>query len=1146
MKMQGYTSAHGHVRRGVLAAFLPGLLCMCTLLSWFPTADATGGASLAPSAPGYRESQLEGSLRPQVEDNGLTSRSMVLVVGDLRITLSTSRWTLQVEDAVTGELLLSQSKQFNGLISMGLYKELFDLGFLYEGYQIRVGSNLIWSHADEIESVTVDPESGNVTCSVRMHGLYARGVLRVTLHSFQRRQFSVSVRPSDSLFGKFNRISLGFDSPESEGFYGLGMRYTATNQRGRRVNAWSEEGSWSFGRLAPTSAVLRYPKGKGATYFPVPFFLSSLGYGFEIDSNYETHFDFASKGIFGTVFCAAVFVGFFLATLRSIHAIGAVALPRDRRSHKESADGGDVERDVTFMHGDGIIGVDIPTTACDTVFRGMGRCLLTPIRLLSACCCKCCCKCFRLVPSFGVLVAVYTVLLAARILLGFTDVLSSAPDLQFCIAAATYFALTRHTTQPSTLFVVVAFAAALSFGIAGGRAIDRNLITMVTESDATDMNLYFGETPSQSLRMFTDKTGRYPVPTKWLFGPWYMLRGSSIEEKPFGMSGADAAEAFVRRDIPLAQMMREVQFLPERPYDNQLDAIRAENAKYHSLGVKTTCYFNNFVHSRAFNNHSLAVYDEARRLGLLTKNKTGDPFSMHFHIGLEGAVIYIGGEQVAQFDFSNPAAVAFYQGLLLFAADLGYDGWKYDYGEYTPPDSLSFDGTPGDAMHNLYPVLYQQAAQSLFERIDANKTRPGYGPDHVFFVRSGYTGSQGVTPAVWTGDSCSDWTKAFGLPAHLVAMLNLGLSGVPVSGSDASGFVWILQPPPSFELNVRWVQLAAFSGLSEYMAGGFGLGAKTRILDTPAGVALYRRYAKLRTQLFPHIYAAAHEARDFGLPIMRHHLLDFPRDANALAVGSTQFMFGRGLLVAPVVESGLTTRRVYLPYVATSGAVWHDVSTRLQYDETDGRFRIARAAATAGKTAATYPPGTFVTVPAPLDSIPLFALGGTAVFLLDPAVDTVNDDIATSPLVTTMAQRAHVLHAWVWPNAFGVAAGVSYDGASLSVAPVVSNNSAPGAAVALQVRLENDSVPGRSIVAQTSVAVIPGATLSVEGIAMSASWRNVSGDAAAVPSWFYDADAGTLWTRQSMEYPLLLVECTVNAGVGGFSVANGAPCMSFV
>lgn len=51
---------------------------------------------------------------------------------------------------------------------------------------------------------------------------------------------------------------------------------------------------------------------------------------------------------------------------------------------------------------------------------------------------------------------------------------------------------------------------------------------------------------------------------------------------------------------------------------------------------------------------------------------------------------------VSQVDFTNPQAVTWYQEQLARSVALSFHGWMYDYGEYTPHDSISSDGTGGN------------------------------------------------------------------------------------------------------------------------------------------------------------------------------------------------------------------------------------------------------------------------------------------------------------------------------------------------------------------------------------------------------------------------------------------------------------------
>ena len=56
----------------------------------------------------------------------------------------------------------------------------------------------------------------------------------------------------------------------------------------------------------------------------------------------------------------------------------------------------------------------------------------------------------------------------------------------------------------------------------------------------------------------------------------------------------------------------------------------------------------------------------------------------------------------------------------------------------------------------------------------------------------------------------------------------------------------------------------------------------------------------------PYLYTAVREMHDTGLPIMRALWLHYPDDPTAVARGD-EYLWGRDMLVAPVVEKGATT-----------------------------------------------------------------------------------------------------------------------------------------------------------------------------------------------------------------------------------------------
>ena len=69
---------------------------------------------------------------------------------------------------------------------------------------------------------------------------------------------------------------------------------------------------------------------------------------------------------------------------------------------------------------------------------------------------------------------------------------------------------------------------------------------------------------------------------------------------------------------------------------------------------------------------------------------------------------------------------------------------------------------------------------------------------------------------------------------------------------------------------------------------------------------------ELKYQLFPYIYTYAREAHDKGWPLMRALYLEYPDDPETYYI-QDQFLFGRELLVAPVLKKGAVNRRVYFP-----------------------------------------------------------------------------------------------------------------------------------------------------------------------------------------------------------------------------------------
>ncbi|MBK8027819.1 MAG: hypothetical protein IPK19_42205 [Chloroflexi bacterium] len=184
--------------------------------------------------------------------------------------------------------------------------------------------------------------------------------------------------------------------------------------------------------------------------------------------------------------------------------------------------------------------------------------------------------------------------------------------------------------------------------------------------------------------------------------------------------------------------------------------------------------------------------------------------------------------------------------------------------------------------------------------------------------------------------------------------LGLGLSGVPNTGHDIGGF---FGPAPDPELFVRWVQVGVF--FPRFAIHSWNTdGTVNEPWMHPEVLPLIREAIKFRYRLKPHLAALMREAHETGHPIMRplvYHYADDPRCRGE----SFDFMVGADLLIAPVLEPGMTSRTVYLP-TGQHGSTWVDFYTH-----------------------ATFEGGQEIAVATPLDRIPVFVRSRASIAFMD-------------------------------------------------------------------------------------------------------------------------------------------------------------------
>jgi alpha-glucosidase (family GH31 glycosyl hydrolase) len=260
---------------------------------------------------------------------------------------------------------------------------------------------------------------------------------------------------------------------------------------------------------------------------------------------------------------------------------------------------------------------------------------------------------------------------------------------------------------------------------------------------------------------------------------------------------------------------------------------------------------------------------------------------------------------------------------------MGIDGWWPD------------EGDPLDIASRLVRNrMYWEGPQ-----IDRPNERP------YALHRNGYAGMQRYGSFLWSGDVYSTWET---LKTHVPIALNTALTGIPYWGTDIGGFV----PTPEFtaELYVRWFQFGAFCPLFRCHGrtwklrlpwgwntgdpgpveirnyNGAAIPDASQLHDTRVE-PICKKYLELRYRMLPYLYSAVRECVTTGMPIMRALWLHFPDDPKAVAC-EDQYLWGKSVLVAPVVEKGATARRVYLPQ-----STWYDFWTN---ERLEGGREISR------------------------------------------------------------------------------------------------------------------------------------------------------------------------------------------------------------
>ncbi|PAV80118.1 hypothetical protein WR25_02992 [Diploscapter pachys] len=163
--------------------------------------------------------------------------------------------------------------------------------------------------------------------------------------------------------------------------------------------------------------------------------------------------------------------------------------------------------------------------------------------------------------------------------------------------------------------------------------------------------------------------------------------------------------------------------------------------------------------------------------------------------------------------------------------------------------------------------------------------------------------SSGRYAGHWLGDNTARWED---LQTSVINVMDFNFFGIPYVGSDICGF----HGNSSEELCLRWHQMGAFHSFSrDHNTKG------TPAQDPavwPSVAAAAKMVLTFRYYYLPYLYSLHYASSRYGGTVVRPVFFEFPKDSTTQKL-DYQFMWGSGMMIAPVVDKGVSSVHVYFP-----------------------------------------------------------------------------------------------------------------------------------------------------------------------------------------------------------------------------------------
>ncbi|KAL0274187.1 UNVERIFIED_CONTAM: hypothetical protein PYX00_006669 [Menopon gallinae] len=439
----------------------------------------------------------------------------------------------------------------------------------------------------------------------------------------------------------------------------------------------------------------------------------------------------------------------------------------------------------------------------------------------------------------------------------------------------------------------------------------------MSESGIIDAFILMGPSPDTVQHQYATLTGTTPLPQMFSLA-YHQCRWNYNDQDDV----QNVAQGFDDHDIPMDVMWLDIEHTDGKKYftwdpvrfPNPLEMTKNLTEKGRKLVV--------IVDPHIKRDPGYFLHNDAEANNYYVKSKDGKDYEGWCW---PGSSSYL--------DFLNPAVREYYANRYLLENYPGSTLDTYIWNDMNEPsvfngpeitmpkDIIHYGDWEHRHIHNIYGFLHTMTTHDGLLRRSEGKLRP------FILTRSAFAGSQRFA-AIWTGDNAAEWGH---LKATIPMCLSLSLCGMTLCGADVGGFFKY----PESELFARWFQAGAFqpffrshSHIDTKRREPWSMGqATTEIIRE----AIRKRYSYL-----PFWYTLMYEQEISASLVMRPLWTEF-RGEEATFTIEDEYLLGRGLLVHPVMEQGVTSVSVYFP---GTNEVWYDADTYEKFT-TNGNVKIS-------------------------------------------------------------------------------------------------------------------------------------------------------------------------------------------------------------